>query len=72
MQKEEKLLKKEILKAKNILILSHKGPDLDAFCSMLIVQRVLNDIFPYKNIIVKARQYPNIKLPHMKLSLIHI
>lgn len=66
MQKEEKLLKKEILSAKNILILSHKGPDLDAFCSMLIVQRVLNDIFPYKNIIVKARQYPNIKLPHMK------
>lgn len=66
MQKEERLLKKEIQKAKNILILSHKGPDLDAFCSMMIVERGLSEIFPNKNIVVKARQYPNIKLPHMK------
>jgi bifunctional oligoribonuclease and PAP phosphatase NrnA len=66
MNKKEKLLKKEILKANKILILSHKGPDIDAFCSMLIVYKTLSDVFPEKDIVVKARQYPNVKLPQMK------
>jgi bifunctional oligoribonuclease and PAP phosphatase NrnA len=64
--KTEKLLKKEIIKARRILVLSHKGPDVDAFCSMLLVYKILRDIFPDKEVIVKARQYPNVKLPLMK------
>jgi phosphoesterase RecJ-like protein len=66
MRKIEKLLKKEIVKARRILVLSHKGPDVDAFCSMLLVYKILKDVFPEKDIIIKARQYPNVKLPLMK------
>ena len=66
MKKEEKLLKKEISKSKNILLLTHRGPDLDAFCSMLLIYRILKNLFPRKNITMKARQYPQIKLPQME------
>jgi nanoRNase/pAp phosphatase (c-di-AMP/oligoRNAs hydrolase) len=66
MMKTEKLLKKEIIKARRILVLSHKGPDVDAFCSMLLIYKILTDIFPDKEVVVKARQYPNVKLPLMK------
>lgn len=66
MEKETKELKKRILKAKSILLLTHKGPDLDAFCSMLILYKVLKENFPGKDITMKAKQYPNIKLPYME------
>jgi bifunctional oligoribonuclease and PAP phosphatase NrnA len=66
MEKTEKILKKKIVGAERILLLSHKGPDLDAFCSMLLIYKVLKDIFPQKDVVLKARQYPNFKLPLMK------
>jgi phosphoesterase RecJ-like protein len=66
MNKQERILKKEIQKAKNILLLTHKGPDLDAFCSVLTTYTILKDVFPKKNIVVKARQYPMFKLPQME------
>lgn len=66
MLKTEKLLKKEIIKAERILILSHKGPDVDAFCSMLLLYKTLKGIYPQKDVVLKARQYPNVKLPLMK------
>lgn len=58
--------KRRIKNAEKILILSHKGPDLDAFCSMLILLNTLKNIYPQKNITAKVKQYPNIKLPSMK------
>ena len=66
MLKTEKLLKKEIQKAKRILILSHKGPDIDAFSSMLIMYKGIQNNYKEKDVVVKARQYPNFKLPLMK------
>ena len=71
MNKQEKRLKKEISKAKNILILTHRGPDIDAFCSMLLLYKELINIFPSKRIIMKTRQYPTVKLPQMEnISLV--
>ncbi len=66
MLKTEKLLKKEIKKAERVLLLSHKGPDVDAFCSMLLLYKILKDIYPQKDVVLKARQYPNVKLPLMR------
>lgn len=66
MNKQEKRLKKEISKAKNILILTHRGPDIDAFCSMLLLYKELINIFPSKKITMKTRQYPTVKLPQME------
>jgi phosphoesterase RecJ-like protein len=66
MNKTEKLLKKQIKKAKNILLLTHKGPDIDAFSSMLLMYKSIREIYPEKQITMKARQYPSSKLPLMK------
>jgi phosphoesterase RecJ-like protein len=66
MNKTEKLLKKHIKKAKNILLLTHKGPDIDAFSSMLLMYKAIREIYPEKQITMKARQYPSSKLPLMK------
>ncbi len=66
MNKTEKLLKKQIKKAKNILLLTHKGPDIDAFSSMLLIYKAIKEIYPEKQITMKARQYPSSKLPLMK------
>jgi phosphoesterase RecJ-like protein len=66
MNKTEKLLKKQIKKAKNILLLTHKGPDIDAFSSMLLMYKAIREIYPEKQITMKARQYPSSKLPLMK------
>jgi len=66
MNKTEKLLKKHIKKAKNILLLTHKGPDIDGFSSMLLMYKVIKEIYPNKQITMKARQYPSSKLPLMK------
>ena len=66
MTKETKELKKQIERAKKILLLTHKGPDLDAFCSMLIMYGTIKKLFPKKDITMKTRQYPNIKLPFME------
>jgi len=66
MKKQEKLLKKDILRAKHILILTHRGPDLDAFCSMLLLYKILINLFPKKHITMEARQHPQVKLPQME------
>lgn len=66
MNKTEKLLKKHIKKAKNILLLTHKGPDIDAFSSMLLMYKAIKEMYPEKQITMKTRQYPNSKLPLMK------
>lgn len=66
MKKENKELKKLLEEANKILIISHKGPDLDAFCSMLATYAILKNQYPKKEFTVKARQYPNINLPLMK------
>lgn len=66
MEKENKKLKNILDRSKKILILSHKGPDLDAFCSMLITQQILKSIYPKKEIVIQARQNPSTNLPCMK------
>ena len=66
MQKETKQLKDLIDKSKNILLLTHKGPDMDAFCSMLITYEILKTNWKNKNIVMKARQLPTNNIPRMK------
>ena len=65
MDKKHKALKRHIERAKNILIVAHRGPDMDAFCSMLLVKEFLNIYYPKKNVVVKARQLPNFNIPRM-------
>ena len=66
MDKKHKLLKKYIKEANNILIISHLGPDPDAFCSMLFLKEAIKQIYPNKIVKVKARQMPNFNIPTMK------
>jgi len=65
MDKKHKQLKRYIENANNILVVSHRGPDMDAFCSMLLVKEFLNIFFPSKKIVVKARQLPSFNIPRM-------
>lgn len=66
MKSQTKGLKKRIEKAQNILLLTHKGPDLDAFCSMLATYGFLLQNFPKKNLTMLTRQMPTINMPLMK------
>ncbi len=65
MKKEYSKLKKLIEKSKSILILTHRGPDFDAFSSALILKNFLNTYYPKKTVSFKSRQYPTQKLPFM-------
>jgi phosphoesterase RecJ-like protein len=65
MDKKHKALKRYIEKAKRILIVSHRGPDMDAFCSMLLTKEFLNIYYPKKSIIAKAKQLPSFNIPRM-------
>lgn len=65
MKKETKQLKKLIQDSKKILLITHRGPDLDAFCSMLATYKILKNMYPKKEIQMKAKQSPSIKLPLM-------
>lgn len=65
MKKEYKKLKNLIEKSKNILILTHKGPDFDGFASGLILKNFLNVYYPKKTVVFKTRQYPTQKIPFM-------
>ena len=65
MKKEYKILNKLIKRAQNILILTHKGPDFDAFCSALILKNYLNTKYPKKNVTLKSRQKPTQNIPFM-------
>jgi len=66
MKSQTKEFKKKIEKAKKILLLTHKSPDLDAFCSMLATYGFLRENFSKKEIIMISRQYPTINIPMMK------
>lgn len=66
MDKKHKLLKKYIKEANNILIISHLGPDPDAFCSMLLLKEAIKQIYPKKVVKIKAKQMPNFNIPTMK------
>lgn len=65
MAKTHKQFKRYIEKAKNILIVTHRGPDMDAFCSMLLVKEFLDTYYPQKNIVAKAKQLPSFNIPNM-------
>lgn len=66
MKSQTKEFKKKIEKAKSILLLTHKGPDLDAFCSMLATYGFLKENFSKKEITLLAKQQPTINIPLMK------
>jgi phosphoesterase RecJ-like protein len=65
MKKETKEFKKLIEKSKNILILTHLGPDPDAFGSSLIMKKMLNTYYPEKKVIFKTKQLPKDNYPLM-------
>lgn len=66
MKKEYKKLKRLISKSKNILILTHKGPDFDGFSSALILKKVFSTLYPKKNILFKTNQLPTQNIPYMQ------
>ena len=57
---------KLLQKSKNILVITHKSPDMDAFCSLIMTKLFVNILDPKKNIKIVARQFPTISLPRMK------
>ncbi|MBU1120010.1 DHH family phosphoesterase [Patescibacteria group bacterium] len=61
-----KEFKQLIEKSKNILIITHKSPDMDAFCSMIMVKKFIELGYPKMNVVMKARQTPTINIPCMK------
>jgi phosphoesterase RecJ-like protein len=61
-----KLFKKLVERSKNILILTHKGPDIDAFSSALLLKVSLEEIYPKKRFVFQTKQSPTIRLPRMK------
>lgn len=65
MDKKHRELKRYIEGAKRVLIVSHRGPDMDAFCSMLLVKEFLNIHYPEKDVVAKAKQLPNFNIPRM-------
>ncbi len=65
MDKKHKELKRLIEKANSILILSHRGPDMDAFCSMLVLKEFLTVNYPNKEIIAKSKKMPSFNIPNM-------
>lgn len=66
MKSQTREFNKKIKKAKKILLITHKSPDLDAFCSMLATYGFLKKNFSKKEIVMLARQYPTINIPLMK------
>lgn len=65
MRAESKKLHNLISKSKKILLLTHRGPDLDAFCSMLILFRILRKHYSKKEVVMQAKQLPNTNLHNM-------
>ena len=65
MKEEYKKLKKLIEKSNNILIITHRGPDFDAFASSLILKNYINTFYPKKNVVIKTKQNPSQKIPLM-------
>ncbi len=70
MKKAYRKFKKLIENSNDILILTHKGPDFDAFASSLILKKYLNTFYPKKNVVFKTRQFPTQKIPFMNEIII--
>ena len=66
MNQQTKQFKDILNKSDNILLLTHKGPDMDAFCSMLITYNILKEHYPNKEVTMKTHQLPTTNLPGMK------
>jgi len=66
MKKNYNQFKEFIKQSKKILILTHKGPDVDAFCSSLLLKQILLELYPKKKVVFRAKQNPSLKLPGMK------
>ena len=65
MTKEAKQLKRILERSKSILILTHKGPDFDAFCSGLILKKYIEIYHPKQKVSFKTRQIPTQNIPYM-------
>ncbi len=65
MKKEYKKLEKLIQSSNDILIITHKGPDFDAFASSLILKKYINQYYPKKSVTFRTRQFPTQKIPFM-------
>jgi phosphoesterase RecJ-like protein len=66
MNKQTKQLKNLIKKSKNILLITHKGPDTDAFASMLLTYKILKQQHPDKNIVMQSKKMPTINMDDMQ------
>ncbi len=66
MNDQNQKLKTILNKSQSILIITHRGPDIDAFCSALTLYEILKQIYPSKNIQIQAKQNPSTNLPSMK------
>lgn len=50
----------------SILILTHRGPDPDAFCSSLLMKKFLNNYYSDKKVRFISKQMPTDNIPFMK------
>lgn len=66
MKKEYRKLKKLIKQNQKILLLTHKGPDTDAFCSVLLTYKFIKEGFPDKDVRVLVQNTPSFKVPLAK------
>lgn len=66
MQSYNKQFKKLVEKSNNILIITHKSPDMDAFCSMIMMKKFIEMSYPRKNVVMKARSMPTINIACMQ------
>lgn len=66
MKNEYKEFKKIVERYEKFLILTHKGPDVDAFCSSLLLRQILMEMYPKKTFNIQAKQNPSMRLPNMK------
>jgi len=66
MDNKRKDLQNLIQNSNSILIITHKGPDIDAFCSMLLLSKILKTYYPEKKVTMVARQQAQMNLPGMQ------
>lgn len=55
-----------ILNSNSILLLTHRGPDVDAFSSMILLYKILKKYYPQKGVHMVARQQAPLNLPGMQ------
>lgn len=66
MDDKRNVLNNLIQNSTSILLLTHKGPDVDAFSSMLLLYKILRKYFPEKGVHMVAKQQPPLNLPGMQ------